>query len=110
MPDGATLVPIIIYVSDVIFLINFSGDKKAWPIYITIGKILSSTWNKVLKHAKVLLALLPVPPKMLGIAARDARQSQINNEIHCELMEAIFVPMVVLENGGLEVKCTDGKV
>ena len=75
MPDEATLVPIIC-ASDITFLTNFSGDKKASPIYITIGNILSSTQNKESKHATILLALLPVPLKMLGIAARDARHGK----------------------------------
>jgi len=77
---------------------------------MTIGNILSSTWNKASKHATVLLALLPVPPKRLGIAARDARQRQVNNETFCKLMEAIFAPMVALRNNRLEVECVNGKV
>ena len=77
---------------------------------MTIGNILSRTRNKASKHATVLLALLPVPPKMLGVAARDARQRQVNNEILCDLMEAIFAPIVALKNSGLEVECADGKV
>ena len=108
LPDEATLVPIIC-ASDVPFLTNFSGDKKAWPIYLTIGNILSSTRNKKSKHATVLLALLPVPLKMLGIAARDAQERQVNNEIHCELMEAILARMVALGKSGLKVECADGK-
>ena len=77
---------------------------------MTIGNILSRTRNKASKHATVLLALLPVPPKMLGVAVRDARQRQINNEILCDLIEAIFAPMAALGNSGLEVECADGKV
>ena len=77
---------------------------------MTIGNILSRTRNKASKHATVLLALLPVPLKMLGVAVRDARQRQINNEILCDLIEAIFTPMAALGNSGLEVECTDGKV
>jgi len=88
----------IIFASDVIFLTNFSGDKKAWPIYRTIGTILWRTRNKDSKHVTVLLALLPVPPKMLGVATRDAWQRQVNNEILCDLMEVIFAPIVALEN------------
>ena len=108
MPDGATLV-LIICASDITFLTNFSGDKKAWPIYMTIGNILSSTRNSPSKHSTVLLALLPVPPKMLGVAARDAQQRQDNNEILCKLMEAIFAPMASLGNSGIEVECANGK-
>ena len=77
---------------------------------MTIGNILSSTRNKESKHATVLLALLPVPLKMLGVAARNARQRKVNNEILCEVMEAIFVPMAALGNSGHEVECADGKV
>ena len=77
---------------------------------MTIGNILSRTQNKASKHATVLLGLLPVPPKMLGVAVRDARQRQINNEILCDLIEAIFAPMAALGNSGLEVECADEKV
>ena len=52
----------------------------------------------------------PSPPRMLGIVARHTRQTQVNNEILCELMEAIFATMVALGNSGLEVECADGKV
>ena len=52
----------------------------------------------------------PSPPKILGIAARDARQRKVNNEILCELMEVIFAPIAALGNSGLEVECADGKV
>ena len=58
----------------------------------------------------VPLTLLPVPPKMLGIAARDAQQRQVNNEILCELKEAIFALIVALGNSRLQVECADGKV
>jgi hypothetical protein len=77
---------------------------------MTIGNILSRTRNKASKHATVLLALLPVPPKMLGVAARDARQREVNNEILYDLMEAIFAPMAALGESGLEIECADGKV
>ncbi|KAG0132547.1 hypothetical protein HOY82DRAFT_483920 [Tuber indicum] len=109
LPDGATLVPIICALN-VTFLMNFSGDKKAWPIYMTIGNILSKLRNKASKHAIVLLDLLPVPPKMLGVTARDARQRQINNVIFGDLMEAIFAPIVALGDSGIEVECANGKV
>ncbi|KAG0640986.1 hypothetical protein HOY80DRAFT_859151, partial [Tuber brumale] len=109
LPEGATLVPIICS-SDVKFLTNISGDKKAWPIYLTIGNILSKTRNKSSKHAIVLLALLPVPSKMLGVASRDSRQRLVNNEILCELIEAIFIPIGEVAEVGIEIECADGKV
>ncbi|KAG0633524.1 hypothetical protein HOY80DRAFT_1104646 [Tuber brumale] len=109
LPEGATLVPIICS-SDVMFLTNFFGDKKAWPIYLTIGNILSKTRNKSSKHASILLALLPIPPKMLGVASRDSRQRLVNNEILCELIEAIFTPIGEVAEVRIEIECADGKV
>ena len=109
MPEGATLEPIR-YASDVTFLTKSSGDTKAWPIYMTIGNILRRTRNKAAKHAIVLLELLPVLPKMLGVATRDAGQRQVNKEIICDMMEAIFAPIVALENSGLEFKCANANV
>ena len=109
MPEGATPVPIIC-ASDVTFLTNFSGDKKVWPLYMTIGNIMSSTLNKESKHATVLGALLPILPKMLGVAATDARQRKVNNEVLCELIEAIFAPIASLGNSELEIECANRKV
>jgi hypothetical protein len=56
--------------SDQTHLTNFSGDKKAWPVYVTIGNILSRTRNSPVKMPILLLALLPVPPKFMGESAR----------------------------------------
>jgi len=38
LDDGDTVIPIII-MSDATQLTNFSGDKKAWPVYMTIGNL-----------------------------------------------------------------------
>ncbi|KAG0635115.1 hypothetical protein HOY80DRAFT_859018, partial [Tuber brumale] len=54
----ATLV-LIICSSDVMFLMNFSGEKKAWPAYLIIGNILLKARNKSYQHTTVLLALFP---------------------------------------------------
>ena len=109
LPEGVTLVRIIC-ASDITFLMNFSEHKKAWLIYLTIGNILSKTRNKASKHATILLALLPVPPKMLGVASRDSRQRQVNNEVLSELIEAIFTPLSTSKEDRIEIKCADGKV
>lgn len=57
------MVPIIC-ASDGTHLTNISGDKKAWPIYFTIGNIKSSVRNKPTGHSFILLGLLPVPSKL----------------------------------------------
>ena len=72
------MVPII-GLSDQTHLTNLSGDKKAWPVYMTIGNILSHTRNSPAKLPVLLLALLPVLPKLAGESTRaDEAQRQIN--------------------------------
>jgi hypothetical protein len=41
---------------------NFSGDKKAWQIYLTIGNIKLSVQSKPIGQSLILLGLLPIPP------------------------------------------------
>ena len=38
LPEGGTLVPLI-FASDKTHLTNFSGDKSAWPLYMSLGNI-----------------------------------------------------------------------
>ena len=54
----------VIGLSDQTQLTNFSGDEKAWPVYVTIVNILSLTRNSPTKMPILQLALLPVPPKL----------------------------------------------
>jgi len=54
LPEGATLVQIIA-MSDQTNLTNFSGDKKAWPVYMTIRNLPSTIRNGPGSTAIVLL-------------------------------------------------------
>ena len=77
LPPGATLVPII-GMSDQTHLSNLSGDKKVGPVYITLGNLLLTRRNSPGSMAVLLLALLPVRPKLsilyLGGQASEANQ------------------------------------
>ncbi|KAG9042454.1 hypothetical protein FS837_010841 [Tulasnella sp. UAMH 9824] len=59
LPNGATVAPVII-ASDKTKLSYFSGDKSAWPVYITIGNIAKDVRQQVNKRATLLLGYLPV--------------------------------------------------
>lgn len=59
LPPGATIVPVILS-SDKTQLSQFSGDKAAWPVYLTIGNIKKAIRQKINQHAFYLLGYIPI--------------------------------------------------
>ena len=49
---------LVLLVSNETYLTNFSKDKKLWPIYMSVGNILSSIQNQVIVHAWIPITLL----------------------------------------------------
>lgn len=56
----------VIYYSDEIHIINFTGDKKAYTIYITSGNLHSDILTRSSQMTLILLALLPVKTWLQG--------------------------------------------
>jgi len=96
--------------SDQTNLTNFSGDKKAWPVYITIGNLPSARRNSPGSMAVLLLALLPIPPKFSKFSKADQRQRKINADTLQDVFEFIFAPLQDVAHAGIAIDCTDGKV
>ena len=63
---GDTLVPLIL-MSDTTHLSNFAGDKKLWPVYMTIGNLSSKIHQTPSMHSVVMVTLLPIPIKNRNI-------------------------------------------
>jgi len=61
-PAGATVVPVICS-SDKTHLVNFLGDKHAWPLYLTIDNIRRDICRTPKNRAWILIGLMPCPPK-----------------------------------------------
>ena len=77
------MVVLVILTSDETYLTNFSRDKKAWLLYLTIGNLLSTVRNKPSRLATVLLALLPVPLKIGDVIPLVAKQyTGIKADVH----------------------------
>ncbi|KAF8429990.1 hypothetical protein BGX38DRAFT_1104985 [Terfezia claveryi] len=62
LPIGSSLVPVLL-TSDQTCLTNFSGDKKLWPLFMSIGNIRSEIRNQPSRQAWILMGLFPVGPK-----------------------------------------------
>ncbi|TFY52652.1 hypothetical protein EVJ58_g9893 [Rhodofomes roseus] len=59
LPEGATIAPVIL-ASDATKLTNFGGDKKAWPVYLSIGNISKSVRRQPSQRATILVGYIPV--------------------------------------------------
>lgn len=53
LPEGATVAPVVLS-SDKTNLTRFSGDKQAWPVYLTVGNIAKEIRRKPTERAMVL--------------------------------------------------------
>jgi len=71
---GDTLVPLI-FMSDGTHLWNFAGDKKDWPVYMTIGNLSSKLRQMPSTHSIVMVALLRIP-----IKNRNIPQKRLNEQ------------------------------
>jgi len=91
-------------------LTNFSGDKKAWPVYITIGNLPSARRNSPGSMAVLLLALLPIPPQLSKSSKADQRLRKINADTLQDVFELIFAPLQDVAHTGIAIDCANGKV
>ncbi|KAF8430741.1 hypothetical protein BGX38DRAFT_1104444 [Terfezia claveryi] len=88
LPVGSSLVPVLI-TSDQTCLTNFSGDKKLWPIFMSVGNIPSAIRNKPSSQAWILIGLLPIGPK--------------RTKLHLTMTDSA-------KEGGSEIVCGDENV
>ncbi|QRV73615.1 plasma membrane ATPase 4 [Ceratobasidium sp. AG-Ba] len=105
--DFGTIIPVIIS-SDETKLTNFSGDKKAHPVYLTIGNIPKRLRRRTSKRGNILLGYLPVP-KLDCESNKDERRLQRRHLFH-QCMRALVKPLAEAAKTGVEVPCADGGV
>jgi len=87
-----------------------SGDKKAWPVYVTISNILLRTRNSPLMMLILFLTLLPVPPKFTGESARaDEAQRQMNADVLRTVFNLVLRPLQQVVQEGTVMDCAEGK-
>jgi len=110
---GDTLVPLI-FMSDGTHLSNFAGDKKEWPVYMTIGNLSSKIRQTPSTHSVIMVALLPIPIKNRNIPQKRLdEQRQTNREVLNEVLRRPLQPLTFKQNpsagsGYYNVLCADG--
>ncbi|KAF8414988.1 hypothetical protein EV426DRAFT_506761, partial [Tirmania nivea] len=112
IPVGSILIPILL-VSDQTHLTNYSGDKKLWPLYMSIGNIKSTVCNKPTINAWIPIALLPVPSKRLHKIPNYSMETQELDalQIMHEILSHILSPLADAKTQeGIEMVCCDENI
>ncbi|KIK50210.1 hypothetical protein GYMLUDRAFT_123146, partial [Collybiopsis luxurians FD-317 M1] len=111
IPEGGTVVPVII-ASDKTQLTQFSGNKAAYPVYLTIGNIPKSLRRKPGYRACVLIAYLSVDK----ISTEGLSKPQLklrNYELFHRSMALVLQSLKAAgdpKGGGVEMVGGDGAV
>jgi Plavaka transposase len=98
------LIPTIL-TSDKTKLSQQSGDKQAWPVYLTIGNIEKATRRKPTARATMLLGYIPVCK--LECFSEKKRSAEGYQLFH-ECMRAIIAPLIKAGRDGVDMNCADG--
>ena len=104
LPSGATIAPLILS-SDKTQLTQFQGDKKAWPVYLTIGNLSKKVRRQPSTHGTILVGYLPVAKlDCFSEASRSLQGYRLFH--HC--MEMIFRCLIEAGTKGVDMVCADG--
>ncbi|KAJ7754199.1 hypothetical protein DFH07DRAFT_721684, partial [Mycena maculata] len=106
LPIGATLAPIIL-ASDKTQLTRFSGDKQAWPVYLTIGNVDKETRRTPSSRATILLGYIPV--SKLEIFSKKKHSGALHQMFH-DCMRIMLGALKAAGGHGVTMDCADGFV
>lgn len=108
LPGGSTVVPIILS-SDKTQLSVFSGDKTAYPLYMTIGNIDKSIRRKPTYGAQILIGYLPTT-NFSGTDLTDDAARVTRARIFHHALNLIFEPLKQAAKDGVQLTSGDGAI
>jgi hypothetical protein len=98
----------MIFMSDATHLTNFSGDKKAWPVYMTIGNLSTTVRMAPSHHGILLIALLPIPIKMRDVPMSVYNtQKEHNRMIQQHVLRHVLEPLMDENSRVFYARCAD---
>ncbi|KAI5989448.1 hypothetical protein EDC04DRAFT_2873164 [Pisolithus marmoratus] len=106
LPTSATIAPVILS-SDKTSLSVFSGNKKAWLVYLTIGNISKDVRRQVLSHVTILIGYLPVSKLK---CFKKKTHSLAGYCLFHHAMLLLLQPLVDASHNGKIMTCTDAYV
>ncbi|KAJ6545618.1 hypothetical protein B0H19DRAFT_955127 [Mycena capillaripes] len=104
LPEGITICPVIL-ASDKTQLSRFSGDKQAWPVYLSVGNLAKETRRKPSQRATVLLGYIPAC-KLHCFS--KANRSAAGYQLFHRCMRIMLDSLVAAGNDGVDMLCADG--
>jgi len=110
---GDTLVPMI-FMSNGTHHSKCAGDRKEWPVSMTIGSLSPKICQTPSTHTVVMVALLLIPIKNRNIPQKQLDgQRQTNQEVLNDVLRRVLQPLTFKLDRGTEsrlynVLCSDG--
>ncbi|KAF8241536.1 hypothetical protein K440DRAFT_506538, partial [Wilcoxina mikolae CBS 423.85] len=99
LENGSIVVPVILG-SDKTMLLTFSGNKSAWPVYLSIGNLSKVKQRSVKSNGLILIGLLPRCPN--GPKIHPIKIA------YPESMATMLHPLEEPVKSGIKILCADG--
>ncbi|KAF5316434.1 hypothetical protein D9619_006912 [Psilocybe cf. subviscida] len=108
IPQGGTVAPVIL-ATDKTQLTQFSGNKSAYPVYLTIGNLPKAIRRKPSKNACILIGYLSVQKFDRSSMTELEHRSRMQRAFH-QSMKIILEPLIKAGKEGVQMRSSNGDV